>query len=59
MSKHTPKARLVIVGGIEVVGQDEDNFKHDLAMVLTFENREDIRKAMDDGKCEFTFGEQP
>ncbi len=53
------KGKAVIMGQIEVLEPEGENFKHDLGLVIVFESSEAIRKAIAEGKCEFTFGPTP
>jgi hypothetical protein len=50
--------KAVIMGRIEVVEVEGENFKHDLGLVIVFDSREAIRKALADGECKFVFGSQ-
>lgn len=61
---HIAKGNACIVGDIHVVddpesqGSDGKPYEIKKALVIQFDDTETIRKAMNDGKCEFTvFGE--
>jgi hypothetical protein len=48
----------VIVGNVEVVEDDGDNFKHPLALVIVFSDPDQVRQALSQGAVRFTvFGE--
>lgn len=49
--------KAVIVGNIEVVEEDGDNFKSPLGLVIVFTSPQQIRQAMEDGVVKFTFGD--
>ena len=48
------KGKLKIMGQIEVV-EDDENYKTNLGLLIVFENTDEIRQALKDGKCEFEF----
>jgi hypothetical protein len=48
---------LIEVGNITSVSLDGEKYSSPLAMLITFKNVDDIRKAIADGKCSFTFME--
>lgn len=48
--------KAVIMGRIEVVEDDAENFKTDLGLLIVFDTPEAVRKALADGECKFTFG---
>lgn len=47
---------MMIMGQIEVVNQDEDNYKTDLGILLVFNTVEQLRQAIREGVCNITFG---
>ena len=52
------KGRLIQMGNLELPsGEGGDVDKYPYALVISFENPEDIRQALKDGKCEFEFGD--
>ncbi len=58
MAAEIATGKAVIVGDLEVVEQGGDNFKHPLGLVIVFDSPEDVRRALADGECKFTFGDQ-
>lgn len=54
---NTVIGRAVIMGRIEVVEEDE-NYKTDLGVLIVFDSVDSIRKAISDGECKFTFGDE-
>lgn len=57
--KNPNKPRAVIMGEIEVVEQDGDNFKTPLGLLIVFNTTEELRTALNSGVCEFSvFGER-
>lgn len=49
------QGRAVIMGRIEVV-EDDENFKHDLGLVIIFDSTDDLREALKSKECKFVFG---
>ena len=59
---HVPDAGKMISGQLKVMGnidllEDGEAQPIDMALVITFDNSEDIRQAIADGQCKFSFGE--
>jgi hypothetical protein len=48
--------RLAIMGEIVTVESEDTTQKHPLALLITFDSVEDVRKAIGDGTCRFKFG---
>lgn len=49
--------KLEVMGRIEIVEDEVDTYIYPMALLITFDNKEDIRAAIKDGECKFTFGE--
>lgn len=51
--------RLRIMGQIDVVEEDQPGgkYSHKRAILIEFDSDEDIRQALDEMKCDFTFGD--
>lgn len=49
------KAKLAIMGEIVVVGLDGNPDIYDMALLITFDNSEELRQAIREGKVEFNF----
>jgi hypothetical protein len=49
--------KLVVMGEIDTVEPDDVTWKHPMALLIEFESAADIRQAIKDGECKFTFGE--
>ena len=49
--------RLVIMGEIETVESEDVTQRHPLALLIAFDSVDDIRAAIKDGQCQFTFCE--
>lgn len=50
-------AKLIEMGQITTVGLDGEKSEYKMALLIEFDNRDDIRKAIAEGTCEFSFGE--
>ena len=55
MIEEMAKGKAVIMGRIEVL-EEPENYKHDMAILVVFDDVEEIRKAISDGKLEFKLG---
>lgn len=54
------KGRMLMAGEIEVQSLDEKVGLHTvpMAVLVTFDSADELRKAVKSGRCEFTFGDE-
>jgi hypothetical protein len=52
------KAKLIIIGDIEVVEDIGENYKTQYGLVIECESPDQIREAIAKGAIEFTFGDE-
>lgn len=51
------EGKLVIMGNIAVAEGEGEIYEHEMALLIEFDNAEDIRQAIKDGEVKFTFGD--
>lgn len=51
--------RLIEMGQITTIDQDEIKTNYKMALVIEFASTDEIRQAIKEGKCAFTWGEIP
>jgi len=51
--------RLIEMGQLTTIDQDGSKTEYKMALVIEFPSTDEIRKAIKDGKCDFTWGEIP
>lgn len=53
----TAHGRLIEMGQITTIDQDKTQTEYKLALVIEFASVDEIKHAIDEGKCTFGFGE--
>jgi hypothetical protein len=55
VSDNTVIAKLAVMGEIEVKELDGESHTYPMALLITFDDKEQIRQAIKDGICRFEF----